>query len=303
MKAARSPAAAECGGPVCFLRSPVALSCCCCFAAVGSTAGPRPRRAAERRVRRHAISPDRSESPQSGGAGIHLAAEGGPCLGRSPRRAGQRRDRRYRDRRRHRRRRQAIAAVNAGFFLLPSGDPSGIYKLQGQLVSDTRRPRGAVGIVRGASGLRLLFGRVAATMSLRVPRRAPRRGDGDRRRRHDPPARQADAVHAGVPPDTDTASDGPRVGRAREAAACHGGPPQTAGKTPIPRDGFVLSYGGTTAPPPLIALTHRHACRARHELHGVDGHRTIGSAPRPSSAEPVCSCWTGGSSPTGRSSS
>ena len=33
------------------------------------------------------------------------------------------------------------------------------------------------------------------------------------------------------------------------------GAPQTAGKTPIPRDGFVLSYGGTTAPPPLSALT------------------------------------------------
>ena len=66
----------------------------------------------------------------------------------------------------------AIAAINAGFFLLPSGDPSGIYKLQGQLVSDTRRPRGALGIARDASGLRLLFGRVAATMSLRVPRRA-----------------------------------------------------------------------------------------------------------------------------------
>ena len=42
----------------------------------------------------------------------------------------------------------ALAAVNAGFFLLPSGDPAGIYKLNGQLVSDTRRPRGAVGIIR-----------------------------------------------------------------------------------------------------------------------------------------------------------
>ena len=66
----------------------------------------------------------------------------------------------------------AIAAINAGFFLLPSGDPSGIYKLRGQLVSDTKRPRGALGIARDASGLRLLFGRVAATMNLRVPRRA-----------------------------------------------------------------------------------------------------------------------------------
>ena len=67
-------------------------------------------------------------------------------------------------------RRQAVAAVNAGFFLLPSGDPSGIYKLNGQLVSDTRRPRGAVGFLRSGGSLRLIYGRVAATMSLRLPR-------------------------------------------------------------------------------------------------------------------------------------
>src|SRR5262245_16734961 len=60
-------------------------------------------------------------------------------------------------------RHDALAAINAGFFLIPSGDPSGIYKLQGQLVSDTKRPRGALGILRGNSGQRLLFGRVAAT--------------------------------------------------------------------------------------------------------------------------------------------
>ena len=62
--------------------------------------------------------------------------------------------------------------MNAGFFLLPSGDPAGIYKLNGQLVSDTRRPRGAVGFLRSGNSLRLIFGRVAATMALRLPRRA-----------------------------------------------------------------------------------------------------------------------------------
>src|SRR5688572_15201374 len=61
-------------------------------------------------------------------------------------------------------RHRALAAVNAGFFLLPSGDPSGIYKLNGQLVSDTRRPRGAVGIVRTDAGSQFVFGRVTATM-------------------------------------------------------------------------------------------------------------------------------------------
>src|SRR5918994_2051066 len=69
-------------------------------------------------------------------------------------------------------RHRAIAAVNAGFFLLPSGDPAGIYKIGGQLVSDTRRPRGAVGFLPSAASTRAIFGRVSATTTLRLPRRA-----------------------------------------------------------------------------------------------------------------------------------
>ena len=148
----------------------------------------------------------------------------------------------------------AIAAINAGFFLIPSGDPSGIYKLHGQLVSDTKRPRGALGIVRDASGQRLLFGRVAATMSLRVPRRA-----------------RVDAVTAigGV----DTIRQRGRLMLFTPAYHQHTGTPATGlewvvqgkplrvtsgplatGKTPIPRDGYVLSFGGTRPPAPLQSL-------------------------------------------------
>ena len=152
-------------------------------------------------------------------------------------------------------RRQAVAAVNAGFFLLPSGDPSGIYKLNGQLVSDTRRPRGAVGFLRSGGSLRLIYGRVAATMSLRLPRRA---GEDtrveiagvDTTRHRGKLMLFTPAYHS----DTDTAKGGLEwVVRGKPLRVAGG--PQTAGKTPIPRDGFVLSYGGTTAPPPLSALT------------------------------------------------
>src|SRR5215218_7843462 len=69
-------------------------------------------------------------------------------------------------------RHRARAAINAGFFLIPSGDPAGIYKLAGELVSDTKRPRGALGIIRDGGAARLLFGRVAASARLRLPRRA-----------------------------------------------------------------------------------------------------------------------------------
>jgi hypothetical protein len=152
-------------------------------------------------------------------------------------------------------RRQAVAAVNAGFFLLPSGDPSGIYKLNGQLVSDTRRPRGAVGFLRSGESLRLIYGRVAATMSLRLPRRA--RQDTrmeiagvDTTRHRGKLMLFTPAYHS----DTDTAKGGLEwVVRGKPLRVT--GAPKTAGKTPIPRDGFVLSYGGTDAPPPLSALT------------------------------------------------
>ena len=153
-------------------------------------------------------------------------------------------------------RRQAIAAVNAGFFLLPSGDPSGIYKLDGQLVSDTRRPRGAVGLVRSGSSLRLIFGRVAATITLRLPRRARQDirmeiAGVDTTRRRGRLMLFTPAYHS----DTDTAKGGLEwIVRGKPLRV--EGAPRTAGKTPIPRDGFVLSYGGTTAPPPLGALTN-----------------------------------------------
>ncbi len=152
-------------------------------------------------------------------------------------------------------RRQALAAVNAGFFLLPSGDPAGIYKLNGQLVSDTRRPRGAVGFLRNGNSLRLIFGRVTATMALRVPRLARQDvrmeiAGVDTTRHRGKLMLFTPAYHS----DTDTTKGGLEwvvSGKPLRVA----GAPQTAGKTAIPRDGFVLSYGGTTAPPPLSALT------------------------------------------------
>ena len=39
-------------------------------------------------------------------------------------------------------RHKAIAEINAGFFL-PNGDPNGLLQVDGELVSDTARPRGA----------------------------------------------------------------------------------------------------------------------------------------------------------------
>jgi len=148
----------------------------------------------------------------------------------------------------------AVAAVNAGFFLLPSGDPGGVYKLNGQLVSDTRRPRGAVGFNREGVVPRLIFGRVAATMALNIRRRA--RPDAymeftgvDTTRQLGKLMLFTPAYHA----DTDMAAGGTEwTVRGRPLRVI--GAPSSSGHSPIPRDGFVLSYGGSRVPAPLTLL-------------------------------------------------
>jgi hypothetical protein len=165
----------------------------------------------------------------------------------------------------------AVAAINAGFFLLPSGDPSGIYKLGGQLVSDTRRPRGAVGIGRDASGSRLLFGRVSATMQLRVPRRARSDAvleiagiDTTRLRGRLMLFTPAYHQHTGTP-----ATGLEWVVQGKPLRVTSG--PLTAGRTPIPRDGYVLSFGGTRAPPTLQALRAGSRVELETNYTAIDG--------------------------------
>ena len=167
-------------------------------------------------------------------------------------------------------RHDAIAAINAGFFLIPSGDPAGIYKLQGQLVSDTKRPRGALGILLDG-GQRLLFGRVTATMTLRVPRRgladaAMAIAGVDTTRRRDRLMLFTPAYHQ----HTDTAATGLEwVLQGKPLRVTSG--PLEAGKTPIPRDGFVLSFGGTR--PPSLLRSLRVGSRVELDTHytAVDG--------------------------------
>ena len=56
-----------------------------------------------------------------------------------------------------------IAAVNAGFFSLQTGAPTGLLKVDGQVVGTTSRPRGAVGIRDRSGRATLLFDQVSVT--------------------------------------------------------------------------------------------------------------------------------------------
>ncbi|HET7219292.1 MAG TPA: phosphodiester glycosidase family protein [Vicinamibacterales bacterium] len=154
----------------------------------------------------------------------------------------------------------AIAAINAGFFL-PNGDPNGVLTLGGRLVSDTRRPRGAVGILNELAGVRLMYARLKATAVLTIGSgaKAVRVAiDGvDTTRARGQLMLFTPSYHA----DTDTAPSGlewvvdrPQRNPADSLRIVSG--PHRNGRTPIPREGFVLSFGGTT-PPALLARLKR----------------------------------------------
>ena len=59
-------------------------------------------------------------------------------------------------------RRKALAAVNAGFFVVETGAPAGLLKVKGRLLGGNSRARGAVAILERQGRTLLLFDRVSA---------------------------------------------------------------------------------------------------------------------------------------------
>jgi len=152
-------------------------------------------------------------------------------------------------------RHHALAGINAGFFAA-NGDPAGVLTLDGRLVSDTRRPRGAVGISRDANGLKLLFARLRATATLVLQNGRTKTAVGidgiDTTRIRGQLMLFTPSYH----PDTDTAKGGLEwvadAQRGQPLRVVSG--PHPGGKTPIPAKGFVLSFGGEKAPSSIARL-------------------------------------------------
>jgi hypothetical protein len=59
----------------------------------------------------------------------------------------------------------AIAAINAGFFSLQTGEPTDLLKIDGEVVNGTARPRGAIGILDRGGMTTLLLDRVSVARS------------------------------------------------------------------------------------------------------------------------------------------
>lgn len=149
----------------------------------------------------------------------------------------------------------ALAAVNGGFFNVKNGDPTGVLKVRGELVSDYAPMRGAVaiGAPSGRAPLDLLFDRVSARVSIRF-----KAGGRD----WSIPVDGVDTTRArgklmlytpAYDADTDTAGNGTEW-------VLDGSPlrvvdvQSNVGAARIPRTGVALSYGGLELPDALRAL-------------------------------------------------
>ena len=172
-------------------------------------------------------------------------------------------------------RHKPIAAINAGFFL-PNGDPAGVMTIDGRLVSDTRRQRGAIGISRDKTGVKLVFARLRATASLVLQNNAPDHDgqamttiaiDGiDTTRLRGQLMLYTPSYHA----DTDTAKGGLEWVIDRQRGRLISGPHRD-GKTKIPAQGFVLSFGGERVPEPLQRLGRGTRVRLDVSYEPVEG--------------------------------
>jgi phosphodiester glycosidase len=152
-------------------------------------------------------------------------------------------------------RNKAVAAVNGGFFNVKNGEPTGLLKVRGELVSDTSLSRGAVAIRSPPAGkTELAFDQISAKVTLNfkagwqtwtVP------VDGvDTTRERGKLMLYTPAYHH----DTDTAGNGTdwviRGGKTLEVTDIR----YNVSRAPIPRDGAVLSFGGLDLPESLNAL-------------------------------------------------
>jgi exopolysaccharide biosynthesis protein len=151
-------------------------------------------------------------------------------------------------------RRNALAAVNAGFFNVKNGEPAGLLKIAGELVSDTTLTRGTIAIHSlPGGGQRFYFDQASAkvvarfkadTQDVTVP------VDGvDTTRERGKLMLYTPAYHA----DTDTAPRGTEwilEGKPLKVIDIR----ENIGKAAIPRAGAVLSFGGLELPSPLEAL-------------------------------------------------
>ncbi|MBA2355857.1 MAG: phosphodiester glycosidase family protein [Acidobacteria bacterium] len=163
----------------------------------------------------------------------------------------------------------AVAAVNAGFFL-PTGDPAGVLRIDGRLVSDTTRARGAVALLDEPGEQVPVFDQVTAVIRLRFRSAGAWRSvrvDGV-----DSPRRKNRVTLYSPSSGPATPSEGglewSLTGTPLRASAA-----RRSGRSAIPVDGFVVSFGGLAAPAALAGLARASSVQVRQSLTVASGER------------------------------
>jgi len=166
---------------------------------------------------------------------------------------------------------KVLAAVNAGFFNINNGEPIGLLKVAGDLVSDTPITKGAIAIWSPPDGrTSLAFDQVSARVELHVlsgGKSVVVPVDGvDTTRARGKLMLYSPKYHA----HTDTAGNGVEwvlSGKPLTVTAMR----RDAGSTPIPADGVVLSYGGLDLPESLRLLVPGATLEVRRTWTSVNG--------------------------------
>jgi hypothetical protein len=171
---------------------------------------------------------------------------------------------------------KVLAAVNAGFFNINNGEPIGLLKVAGELVSDTPITKGAVAIWSPAGGrTTLAFDQVSARVELHVLSEGQSvvvPVDGvDTTRARGKLMLYSPKYHE----NTDTAGNGVEwvlSGKPLTITSVR----RDAGSTAIPADGLVLSYGGLDLPEALDVLVPGVMVEMRRtwtSVHGLESAR------------------------------
>jgi hypothetical protein len=137
----------------------------------------------------------------------------------------------------------AIAAINGGYFKISDdfvGDSAGTLQIDGALWSEPDRARASVGIVRESATSRLLFGHVTWQSTIDIGGQR-RRVDGLNRARGPNDLVVFTPAFGAAPTTDDTGIEAAVTADAIGTVHDH------SGRTPIPRDGFVISARGTSA--------------------------------------------------------
>ena len=166
---------------------------------------------------------------------------------------------------------KAIAAVNAGFFNTKNGDPATVLKIAGELVSDATMTRGVVIINSPERGKTTLdFDQVGAKQELRFTSGGKQFVvliDGVDTTRAIGKLMLYTPMYSA---DSDTAPTGTEwvvSGKPLTVKEVR----RNAGHTPIPKDGFVLSYGGVDLPNPLHQLSPQVQVNLRTNWVSLNG--------------------------------